>query len=129
MFTLTLPLYDGGKRYADLRESHSKIREAVLQRKLLGQQIESEIVRLRAEMTSAEAGVISAQKVVELAKTTVEDMEASFEAGVATQLDLLDASQRLLEAEIGLTKSLHGRDLTRLSLFHSMGQFNPQRRN
>jgi outer membrane protein, multidrug efflux system len=127
MFILNLPLYDGGVRYADLRDARSKILEAQEQKRALGQEIESEIVRLRAEVDSANAGVISARKALSLAKVTAEDMEASFEVGAATQLDVLDTSQRMLDAELALTGSLYTRDLARLALTHAMGQFDPVR--
>jgi outer membrane protein TolC len=125
MFSLNVPIYDGGIRYANLQESQAKVREAALQKRLLEQRVESEIVELRAQVASANAGVISAGKAMELARTTSEDMEASFEAGVATQLDVLDANQRVLEAELQLTQSLFDRDLARLSLSHALGQYDP----
>jgi outer membrane protein TolC len=128
MFTLNLPLYDGGVRYSKLRDAKSKIREAGLKQVVLADKIESEIVKLRADVESANAGVISARKAVELAKTTASDMEASFQAGAVTQLDVIDANQRQLDAELGLTSSLFTRDLARLSLAHALGQYHPLRR-
>jgi outer membrane protein len=126
--TLNVPLYDGGNRYADLRDNASKLIEARQQRQALALEVESEIVRLRAEVESASAGVVSAQKAVNLAQTTTEDMEASFEVGAATQLDVLDAAQRLLDAELQLSGTLYQRDLARLALAHAQGQFDPPRR-
>jgi outer membrane protein TolC len=125
MFTLNLPLYDGGIRYANLRDAKSKIREATLQQGALGLQIEGQIVKLRADVESANAGVISARKAVELARTTASDMEASFQAGAMTQLDVIDANQRLLDAELAVTSSLFQRDLARLSLAHALGRYDP----
>jgi len=103
------------------------IREARAQRRALAQRIESDIVKLKADLASAEAGVISARKAVKLARTTAGDMDASFSVGAATQLDVLDASHRRLEAEIQLTRSLYQRDLARLALAHAMGVFDPAR--
>jgi outer membrane protein TolC len=127
LLALNMPIYDGGVRYADLRDSRSKVIEARAQRRALGLEIESDIVRLRAEVESADTGVVSARKAVSLARATVEDMEASFEVGAATQLDVLDASQRRLDAELQLTSSLYSRDLARLSLAHALGRFGPGR--
>lgn len=127
MFTLNLPLYDGGTRYANLRESKSKIREARYKRAALRATIEGQLVRLRKEVASAEAGVISARKAVKLARVTEGDMEASFAAGAVTQLDVLDATQRHLEANIGLISGLYKRDMARLALSNALGQYNPTR--
>jgi len=125
LFTLNVPLYDGGIRYANLREASSKMREVEQQRRALALRIEGEIVRLRADVESANAGVVSAHKAVELAKTTASDMEVSFEAGAVTQLDVLDANQRLLDAELAVTGALFQRDLARLALAHALGRFHP----
>jgi outer membrane protein TolC len=126
-FTLTVPLYDGGLRYADLREATSRIIEARAQKEALDLEVRSEIVRLRSDLQSATAGLVSARKAVALARTTAGDMEASFEVGAATQLDVLDGNQRLLDAELQLTTTLYTRDLARLALAHAQGQFDPVR--
>jgi len=126
LFTLNVPLYDGGIRYANLREASSRIREAEAQRHALALQIQSEIVKLRSDVDSANAGVVSARKALELAGTTASDMEVSFEAGAVTQLDVLDGNQRLLDAELALTGALFQRDLARLALAHALGRFNPR---
>jgi outer membrane protein len=127
-FNFTVPIYDGGTRYADLRSSDSRIRSATEQRRALAMDIENDVVKLRADLESAEAGVISARKALKLAKVTSEDMQAAYEVGQTTQLDVLDASQRLLDAEIGVTRSLFARDLARLALSHAMGTFDPSRK-
>ena len=129
VFSLNVPLYDGGIRYAGLRESESRIREARHKRKALRRTIESQLVRLRKEVASAEAGVISARKALKLAAVTEHDMEASFTAGAATQLDVLDATQRHLEARIGLISGLFKRDMARLALANALGQYDPTRRS
>ena len=126
-FTLTVPLYDGGLRYADLRDASSRIIEARAQKAALDLEVRSEIVRLRSDLQSATAGLVSARKAVALARTTAADMEASFEVGAVTQLDVLDANQRLLDAELQLTTMLFTRDLARLALAHAQGQFDPVR--
>jgi len=125
--TLTVPIYDGGLRYADLREARSRLVEARAQKEALDMEMRSELVRLRSELASATAGLAAAEKALALARTTAQDIEASFEVGTATQLDVLDANQRLLEAEIQLTSTLHTRDLARLALAHAQGRFDPLR--
>jgi len=128
MFTLNLPIYDGGLRYAELRDAKSKVVEAREQRAALGLEIETEIVRLRAELEAAEASVVSARKALKLAQRTGVDMQASYEVGAATQLDVLDVAQRELDAELALTAALYQRDLARLALQHARGMFDPARR-
>jgi len=127
VFNLNFPIYDGGTRYANLRDSEAKIREARHKRAALRATIEGQLVRLRKEVASAAAGVLSARKAVKLARVTEGDMEASFMAGAVTQLDVLDATQRHLEAKIGLISTLYKRDMARLALSNALGQYNPTR--
>jgi outer membrane protein, multidrug efflux system len=128
MFTLNVPLYDAGVRYVELRDARSRVREAEAQVAGLGLEVEAEIVRLRAELESSISAVRSARKAVELAKTTESDMMTSYDEGAASQLDVLDASQRYLDAQLQLTTSLFTRDLSRLALAHALGRFDPLRR-
>lgn len=128
MLTLNLPIYDGGLRYAELRDARSKVHEAREQHAALGLEVEAEIVRLRAELEAAEASVVSARKALTLAQRTSRDMQASFEVGAATQLDVLDTAQRELDASLAVTSSLYQRDLARLTLQHARGTFDPARR-
>ena len=123
LFNLNMPLYDGGARYAGLKKSASQIREARLKVKALRASIASDIVSQRSNLISAEAGLVSAAKAVKLARATTDDKNASYDVGAVTQLDALDASQRLLEAEIQLVSAKFQRDITRLSLAHAMGAF------
>jgi outer membrane protein TolC len=125
MLTANLPLYDGGFRYANLHEAHSKIREALSVHRSLQEQAQSEVIRLRSELASATAGIASAKKSLELARLTAQDMHASFQTGSASQLDVLDAEQRLFDAEIELTTSHYHQDLLKITLSHALGKFDP----
>jgi len=128
LFNLNLALYDGGARYASLKDSASKIRMAREQVRALKASIAGEIVRQRSDLTTAEAGLVSAEKALKLARASREDMDASYEVGAVTQLDVLDASQRQLEAEINLVSSKFQRDIARLSLAHALGAFAPEKK-
>lgn len=125
LFQLNIPIYDGGSRYAELRRTASQVRQAELAEALLEDEVSSEIVKLRSQVLAAESSVVSAQKAVELARTTAGDLQASFEAGAVSQLETLDANQRALEAEIQLTAARYQRDMARLALSHALGTFDP----
>ena len=51
--------------------------------------------------------------------------KASFEVGMATNLDMLDANQKLFEVEMGLVLMQIQLDLARLQLAHAIGLFDP----
>lgn len=123
--SLSIPIYEGGVRYADLLSTQASIRQSQAAKAELARQIAINVVQLRAQLTSAEAGLVSAEKALSLAEVTLDEMTARYEAGTATQLDVLDATQRKLEARIDLTRSRYGRDMARLALAHAGGTFDP----
>ncbi|MCB9557908.1 MAG: TolC family protein [Deltaproteobacteria bacterium] len=112
-------------RYAELRLARAQLsqRRAEQQQRLLA--LQRQIVRLRAQLLTSEEALKTAEKAARLALTTADDMLARYEAGTAIQLNVLDASQRRLEADLELTRSRYARDLARLALTHAVGAFRP----
>jgi outer membrane protein TolC len=122
---LSVPLYDGGLRYAYLRESDSLIREATLQLQEKERQIKSEIRQLWLNMETAEANLVKARRSVELAKRQVELAKASYEAGTITNLEVLDANYMLFISEVSEAQEELNRNLAILRLQKSVRMFSP----
>ena len=101
---LSWVLYDGGARYARLDAGQADIlqRELTLERNV--RVANAEMTRaLRDWQTSVEA-IEVAQEQVETANEAYEITRARFESGLATSLEVTDASQALFRAELGLNQ-------------------------
>lgn len=122
---VNFPVYEGGVRYAELRRARATIAQSEAARAELQRDIAENIVQLRAELLSVEAGLVAARKALTLAITASDEMTARYEAGSATQIDQLDATRRRLEAQIDLIRARYTRDLARIALAHTMGRFDP----
>ena len=122
---LSVPLYDGGLRYAYLKEAKSKIREATIKIEETQRGIASEIRQLWLRMEMAEANLIKARRSVELAKEQVELAMASFEAGTSTNLEVLDANSILFISEVGETQEELSLYLAILKLDKAVKMYNP----
>lgn len=122
---LTFPLYDGGARYVDAKESRSKTRQAILQRHALQTQIASEINQRLQTVQESETNLEAMRYALQLAREGVTAAQATFSAGMATNLDVLDANQALFEAEQSLVQLQIALDLARLQLAHAVGVFAP----
>jgi outer membrane protein TolC len=123
--TLSIPIYDGGLRYAYLKEAKSKIREATIKIEETQQAIASEIRQLWLKMEMAEANLIKARRSVELAKEQVELAMASFEAGTSTNLEVLDANSIQFISEVSETQEELNLHLAILKLDKAVKMFNP----
>jgi outer membrane protein TolC len=102
MLELTWPLYDGGLRYGKRQQAEASISEAsagaTAQRIAVAQQIEDasrdiEVARERLRLGESQ------QK---LASDAAASAQRSFDAGIATSLDTLDANDKLYQADVGL---------------------------
>jgi outer membrane protein TolC len=122
---VTVPIYDGGLRYADLAESGSRLREAEAQRVSLERRIAEDIVDARLTLESARAQRENARNSVELARQNVELVFTQYRAGTATRLELADATTALRSAEAEFVRESVQVQLAALRLARSVGTFRP----
>jgi outer membrane protein TolC len=102
--TLSVPLYDGGMRYAELREAQSQIIEAELNIAKIKRQLRKQIEMTMIAVDDARSSLISAQKQLELAREQSRLVHAQFEAGVVTSLEVSDATRVLGSAEVNVVR-------------------------
>jgi OMF family outer membrane factor len=121
----SLPLYDGGTRYATLRETASKIREEVLRLKQIERRVEAQVRGNLADLRVKLLAAQSAGEALAMAQATHENAKALFEAGVATNLDVIDANLALFSAELEKTRAEMDVQQARLGLAHILGEFEP----
>jgi len=99
ILSVNVPVFDGGLSSVNRATAEASYRQALLQRQLLRKRIRAEITRAYLDYTSIRKALLSAQKQVELTRRTYEDIERFFKVGEATDLDVQDARQRLIDAE------------------------------
>lgn len=104
LFTLNFNLYDGGVRYAELKEKKSRLIENELQIKQLRDGIKSQIKQNITEIDSCKKSISSIEKQLELAKKSYELSVKSYNVGVISQSDLIDSEIVVTNIEILLEK-------------------------
>ncbi|MBM4318717.1 MAG: TolC family protein [Deltaproteobacteria bacterium] len=122
---LKLPVWDGGARLVEREMANVQVIQAIQQRRAIESAIANEINMQLKAVQEAEADLVQVRHMVALAREGVAAAQASFEVGMATNLEVLDANQKLFEAEIGLVQTQIKLDLTRLQLAHAVGMFRP----
>jgi outer membrane protein TolC len=114
-------LYDGGIRYADLREKASLIAEARFNIEALKASVRNQVRQVMLESDSCRASIGSARRQVDLASESYRVAKANFEQGLCTFLEVRDADTTLLSARINLVKEDLGYQLSRLKLLNTIG--------
>jgi outer membrane protein len=121
IFTLGWTLFDGGTRYAELKEKRSLLREAILKHSQLSRSIEREVNQAFLELRTAEAALFASQKEMELARENHAMVMARFRAGLATTIEAVDAANALAQAEASVLREELNRDMMRINLLRAVG--------
>ena len=119
----TLPLYDGGLRYASLRQSASRVREELLRARALEDRIAAQVRGNAAEVAVREEALAIAREALGVAAEGRAQAEALQEAGVGTGLDVLETSLAAFVAEADVARAELDLEAARLGLLYALGAF------
>jgi len=122
---LTLPLYDGGFRYAALRDADSQLRLAETQTRGQRARIEDELREDQIALDSSKALRAEAEQEVSASRENSELIDAQFAAGTATQVEVSDAQTALFQSEATLLQQQLAVQLAALRLAKAVGAFDP----
>jgi TolC family type I secretion outer membrane protein len=123
MLKLSWPLFEGGFTMADVKDAKSRAKQAQLDRYLLKGQISLEVRRANLELHAFNSALVNLKDQMASADESYTIISKKFQFGLATNLDVLDANNALLDAERQLTNSLYDKDLAVLRLQKGMGVF------
>jgi outer membrane protein TolC len=115
--------FDGGVRDAQRHVAEAQRREAEARLELLGDTVSDEVANAHGSLATKRKGVGAAQRAVELARETLRLIRAQYEAGTAKQLDVLQAQDVLVSAEVGLAQAHFDVALADLQLRRAAGEF------
>lgn len=102
---LRIPLYDGGYRYGRRHEAEAELEaaQAELSQRRLAIHQETSDARREVEVARERKRLAFAQQ--ELAQSAAESAKRSYDAGVGTTLDVLDANDKLYRADVALAQA------------------------
>ncbi|MBI5069304.1 MAG: TolC family protein [Deltaproteobacteria bacterium] len=119
-------LFDGTLREAELSETGAKRVEAEASLRAAEVRAREEVVRGKLDLDAALANRQKAKETVELARENHRLVEVNYRAGAATYLEVSDAQNQLLTAEIAnVAEDLKAR-LAALRLLKAAGRFDPK---
>lgn len=119
---LTWPLYDGGFRYGKRRQAEAQAAGA--RAGLEGQRLAvlQDVEDGRRDLGVARERLRLAEAQAALAADAAASAKRSFDAGVASSLDVIDANDRLYQADTGLADARARAAQARLGLLRALGR-------
>jgi len=109
-------IFDGFARDAARHQAEAQRRGSLLQLEQLRDSISDEVINARRSVLTRKQGLVAAQRSVSMAKETLDLVRVQYEAGTATQLDLLTAQDQLVLAEVGLAQARFDMSLSVINL-------------
>jgi outer membrane protein len=116
-------VFDGGARDSRRRVADAEKRAAQVRLEELGDTVSDEVANAHSQLETKRKGVGAAQRSVELARETLRLIRAQYEAGTAKQLDVLEAQDGLVGAEVTLAQAHFDVSLADLQLKRASGEF------
>jgi outer membrane protein TolC len=116
-------IYDGGVRDAQRHLAWAQRRENEAKLDLLHDQVADDVFNASRTVKTKRSAVRTAERSVQLSKETLDLVTVQHEAGTATQLDLLQAQDALVSAEVALAQARFDLALGALSLDRTAGTF------
>jgi outer membrane protein TolC len=115
------PVFDAGLRNADLAERTANVRGAELQLELELRDVERQMRSAAVQLSTEQASLREAAAAVRAASKNSEETNILYREGLASALELADATQRLFEAEVAEVTARYRMALAYLSLREASG--------
>ncbi len=119
---LSVPIYDGGLTYADIRQAKEQLGQ---QRLVVDQQrdiVRQAVVSAWGVFANSKAQIESAQAQVSASEIALNGVREEAKVGQRTTLDVLNAQQTLLNARVALVTAQHDRVVASYALLSAIGR-------
>ncbi len=117
----TLPLYDGGARYAALDESTSRVNEERIRLRQLEDRVAAQVRGAVRDVGIRRDAAALAKEALSVATEAQAQAQALFDAGVGTALDVTETSVAVFAAETDAVRSELEYELAKVNLLWSVG--------
>jgi outer membrane protein TolC len=118
---ITIPIFAGGKTHSDVLEAEAQLKQARSQLGDLGGRIDYEVRTALLDLHAAAEQVEVARSSVDLAEQTLAQSQDRFTAGVADNLEVVQAQESVANAHENYIQSLYGHNLAKIELARAIG--------
>lgn len=120
---IEFPIFEGGLRVAERSQARIRLEQARLSIEELKKQVWVEVAQSYLGLEAATRVLKSRQDQVRFADRNFQIVSKQFTFGIATNVDLLDANQTLVEAERDLIAATYDQHLAIIDLQRSVGVY------
>ncbi len=119
--TLAIPIFAGGRAHADALQAEATLKQNRQQLENLRAQIDYDVRTALLDLASAADQVEVARSSLDLANQTLDQARDRFTAGVADNLEVVQAQEAVASANENYISSLYAHNLAKVSLARAIG--------
>lgn len=123
---LSIPLFQSGKEYADVREAKQLENKYRILWAKTSQDVRAETISAWESYKSTRAQIASIKKQIEASKIALAGVIREANVGSRTVLDVLDAEQEHLDNQVSLVKAHREEIVSAFTLMSAIGQMSPR---
>lgn len=123
--SVTVPLFTGGLNTARIRQAEAGVTEARLNSRATERTVRQAVVGAFASWDAARARLAASERQVDAARLAFEGVDEEASVGFRTTLDVLDAQQELLNAELAVVTARRDLFLAQFGLLRAAGRLTP----
>ena len=120
--TLSIPIFEGFSTKAKVDEVKARYAESILDKENLADQIAVDVRQACLNLKEAQTIIDSQKNHVDEAREALKIAEVSYDNGVGTNLDVLDAQVSLSQVQTNLVSGIYDYLMAEASLRRSMGE-------
>lgn len=118
---LRVPIFQGGKIEADIRQAEAVLQQRKAQRDDLKGRIEQDVADAILDVTAAAEQVEVAQATLDYAQQTLTQSQDRFSAGVTNNIEVIQAQEALATANQQYISSLYSHNIAKVLLARAVG--------
>jgi outer membrane protein TolC len=118
---VNIPIFAGGKTHSDVLEADAQLKQARSQLGDLSGRIDYEVRTALLDLHAAAEQVEVARSSVDLAEQALAQSQDRFTAGVADNLEVVQAQESVANAHENYIQSLYGHNLAKIELARAIG--------
>lgn len=126
---LSVPLYQGGAEYSQVRQAKQTHAQNRLNVASTLRQVEEAVVNAWEQLRLTQASIRSNSAAVRANEIALEGVRQEFQVGSRSTLDVLNAEQELVDAQVSLVRSHRDEYVAGYSLISATGQLSAQKLN
>jgi outer membrane protein len=127
MGQLTVPLYQGGVEYSNIRQAKEALGQKRLDLETARDQAQASVIQAWGQLEAAKAQIQATQSQVTAAEIALNGVREEARVGQRTTLDVLNAQQELVNDRVALVSAQRDRVVASYTLLNSVGGLTAQR--